>query len=227
MPTLSSSQVELISGGISFLLTLMVMSYLIGDNPAFRLAIHVFIGISAGYAAAVTWHQVLVNRLFTPLVNGSPSDRLMLVIPLVLGILLLLKLSPRTTRLGSPAMAYLVGVGAAVAIGGAVLGTIFPQSIISMQALDLSQAGEYWLERLMEGLIMLVGTISTLAYFHFGARATPAGNQRPRLVKLLSWIGQAFIAITFGVLFAGVFIASLTAFIGRIHAITTFLSALF
>jgi hypothetical protein len=218
----SANVVDLITGGISFLLTLMVLSYLIGDNPAFRVAVYIFIGVSAGYAAAVAWHQVLYLRLIVPLFSGS----LLPIIPLVLGLLLLLKLSPRTARLGTPSMAFLVGVGAAVAVGGAVMGTLFPQTRASMNALNLSGAGQYWLEHLSEGVVMLVGTLTTLVYFHYGAKATKSGPQRGKLVNLLSWVGQVFIAITFGVLFASVFVAAMTALIERLNFIITFLSSL-
>jgi hypothetical protein len=222
----SSNVVDLVTGGISFLLTIMVLSYLIGDNPAFRIAIYIFIGVSAGYVAAVAWHQVLYPRLILPLLSASLGERLLLIIPLVLGLLLLLKLSARTAGLGTPSMAFLVGVGAAVAIGGAVMGTLFPQTQASMGALNLSGAGQYFVERLFEGSFMLVGTVTALVYFHFGAKATATGPQRGRLVRLMSWVGQIFIAVTFGVLFAGVFMAALTALIERLNFIITFLSSL-
>jgi hypothetical protein len=227
MPAVSSINVaDLVSGGISFLLTLMVLSYLIGDNPIFRVAIYIFIGVSAGYVAAIAWHQVLYPRLVLPLLSASLGERLLLIIPLVLGLLLLLKLSPRTASLGTLPMAFLVGVGAAVAIGGAVLGTLFPQTQASMNAFDLSTAGQYRLERIFEGAFLLVGTVTVLVYFHFGAKATATGPQRGKLVELLSWVGQIFIAITFGVLFAGVFMAALTALIERLNFIVTFLTSL-
>ena len=41
----------------------MVFSYLIGDNPLFRIAVYLFIGVSSGYAATVVWHHVLVPKL--------------------------------------------------------------------------------------------------------------------------------------------------------------------
>ncbi len=158
MPAVSSINfADLVSGGISFLLTLMVLSYLIGDNPLFRVAIYIFIGVSAGYVAAIAWHQVLYPRLFLPLLPASLGERLLLIIPLVLGLLLLLKLSPRTASAGTLPMAFLVGVGAAVAIGGAVLGTLFPQTQAAMNAFDLSTAGQYRLERIFEGVFLLVG----------------------------------------------------------------------
>jgi len=227
MPSVSSANVvDLVSGGISFLLTLMVLSYLIGDNPIFRIAIYIFIGVSAGYVAVVAWHQVLYPRLVLPLLSASLGERLLLVIPLVLGLLLLLKISSRTAGLGSLPMAFLVGVGAAVAIGGAIFGTLFPQTQASMNVLDLSTAGQYQLERIFEGVFMLVGTVTALVYFQFSAKATATGPQRGKLVRILSWVGQIFIAITFGVLFAGVFMAALTALIERLNFIVTFLSSL-
>lgn len=204
----------------------MVLTYLIGDNPAFRVAVYIFIGVSAGYAAAVAWHQVLYPRLVLPLLAGSLAERLLAFIPLVLGLLLLFKLTPRRANLGSPSMAFLVGVGAAVAIGGAVMGTLFPQIRASMNALNLSSAGQYWLERLSEGVVMLIGTITTLVYFHYGAKATISGPDRGKLIQGLGWVGQIFIAITFGLLFSGVFVAAMTALIERLNFIVTFLSSL-
>jgi hypothetical protein len=239
MPVIASvSAIDLVTGGISFLLTLMILSYLIGDNPAFRVAVYIYIGVSAGYVAAVAWHQVLVPRLIVPLLTGSVGTVLLTTIPLVLGLLLLLKLSPRTSHLGTPSMAFLVGVAAAVAVGGAVMGTLFPQVSAAFRLPGFSSTSpelaqlfnstipKVNLEKLIEGLVMLIGTVSTLAYFHFGAKSSAHGPQRGRLVSGLSWVGQVFIAITFGVLFAGVLVAALTALIERLYFIITFLSSL-
>src|SRR5512135_854276 len=115
---------ELIAGVVAFLLTLMILSYLIGDNPLFRVAIYVFVGVSAGYVAVVAWWQVLWPDLVVPLVTGSPMQRALLAVPLLLGGLLLMKGWPPLSRLGIPAMGFLVGTGTAVAVGGAVNGTL-------------------------------------------------------------------------------------------------------
>jgi hypothetical protein len=211
---------DLIAGIVSFLLTLMILSYLIGDNPAFRVAVYLFVGVSAGYAAAVVCTQVLWPRLLVPLLGGGFSERLLALVALILGVLLLMKISPRTARWGNPVIAYLVGVGAAVAVGGAVLGTLFPQTQASINVMDMSTAGNNLLERLVFGFFMLVGTITTLAYFHFGAKSTSGGPQRSKLVTILGWVGQVFIAITLGVLFAGVLSASMTALIERISSLS-------
>ena len=73
---------------------------------------------------------------------------------------------------------------------------------------------------------MLIGTITTLVYFHYGAKATTAGPDRGKLIEGLGWVGQIFIAITFGLLFSGVFVAAMTALIERLNFIVTFLSTL-
>lgn len=211
---------DLIAGIVSFLLTLMILSYLIGDNPAFRVAVYLFVGVSAGYAAAVVCTQVLGPRLLVPLLGGGFSERLLALVALILGVLLLMKISPRVARWGNPVIAYLVGVGAAVAVGGAVLGTLFPQTQASINVMDMSTAGNNLLERLVFGFFMLVGTITSLAYFHFGAKSTGGGPQRSKLVTILGWVGQVFIAITLGVLFAGVLSASMTALIERISSLS-------
>jgi hypothetical protein len=216
---------ELIGGAIGFLLTLMVLSYLIGDNPFFRVAVYLFVGVAAGYAAAVAWWQVLAPRVVMPLLGGgNPLDKIFPLVALVLGVMLMMKISPRTGRLGTPVVAFMVAVAAAVAIGGAVMGTLIPQTQAAVNVMDLSNSQGILLEKLVYGFLMLVGTITTLVYFHFGARSSPTGPQRSKLVTTLSWIGQIFIAITLGVLFAGVFSASLAALIGRISALSGFIA---
>jgi len=193
---------------VSFLLTLIVLFYLIGDNPAFRVVVYLFVGVSAGYAAAVTFGQVLMPRLVIPIIQGNFNDRAIALVSLIMGVLLLMKLSPRTAMLGTPVLATLAGIGAAVAVGG---GTLFPQVQASTSV--FSSSG------ILGGFIMLVGTVTTLVYFHYGAKSTPGGPKRSRLVVILGWVGQIFIAVTLGALFAGVFTASLTALIDRLNFI--------
>ncbi len=223
---MSGNSLDLITGVLSFLFTIMVLSYLIGDNPFFRVAIYIFVGVSAGYAASVAWYHVLWPKLFRPVIFGSITERLLAIIPLILAILLLAKLSPRSARLGNPAVAFLVGTGAAVAIGGAVLGTLIPQTQASANLFDFSTGGRI-LERFFEGSIILTGTLTTLVYFHFGAKPSPYGPKRNRWIHILSLVGQVFIAFAFGALFAGVYAAAMTALIERIYFIWNFLFSLF
>ena len=54
---------DLIWGFIGFFLSLLVFSYLIGDNPLFRFVIHLFTGVSAGVVSVIILYQVLYPRL--------------------------------------------------------------------------------------------------------------------------------------------------------------------
>lgn len=218
----SSSSIEWIAGLVSFLLTLMVFSYLWKDNALFRVAVYLFVGVSAGYVGAVACRQVLLPRLILPLLNGD----ILAVFPLLLGLALLGKLSQRTAALGNPSLALMVGVGAAVAVGGAVLGTLIPQVQATIDNFDLERTRSVS-EQILDASTFLIGTVTTLVYFHYGARPGPHGPQRSRLVAVLGWVGQVFVAITFGVIFAGVYAAALTALIERLGSLRLFLGSLF
>jgi len=206
---------------VSFLLTLLILSFIFGDNPLFRIASYLFVGISAGYAAVLLIYQVLWPRLVVPIVAGN----WIMAVPLALGLLLLFRLVPSLSRVGNLSMAYLVGAAAAVAIGGAVIGTLLGQARGAINAFDpqTTQSGPGGpLVQIVEALVLLLGTVATLAYFQFSARPRPGQPpQRPAAVETLGKVGQIFIAITLGSLFSGVIAATLAALIERIGFIQT------
>lgn len=207
---------ELIGALIGLLLTLCVFSYVIGDNFLFRLAIHIFIGVAAAFSAVFLLIDVLWAQLLMPLPEAlltmNARDLIFLLPPLVLGALLLFKISPRLAWLGSASMAFLVGVAAATIIGGAVLGTLLPQVAASIDAgAALGPVG---------GLIVALGTATTLIYFQFSARPRPGEPPgRGPVVESAALVGQGFIAITFGALFAGVYAASVAALVERVQSL--------
>lgn len=214
---------------VGLFLTLIVLLYMIfGDNALFRIVSYTFVGIASGYVAILVIFQVLMPRLFNLLRAGSIGMMALGVVPFLLGALLLFKLSPRLSAIGVLPMAALTGVGAAVAVGGAIFGTLFGQitGTISLFNLSTAPAGES-LAQLIEALFILVGTVSTLAYFQFGARSRPAVSgetsaeanltaRRSPVMDLLVNIGKIFIGITLGAMFAGVYTAAISALIERI-----------
>ena len=235
------SLADLISGVLASILTLMVLSYLVGDNPLFRVAMHLLVGAAAGYAGAIALRNVLRPGLVDPIVAAgfegllSPSVLATVIAPWILVLTLMLKASPATSRFGTPAMALLVGVGAAVVVGGAISGTLLPQTLASMRSLNpAGVASGETLERLLELVIVLVGTVSTLFYFRFSSResgqevplANLAGLSIPGPLSLLRSVGSAFIAITFGVMYAGAVAASLIVLAERVQFLRDTLSNL-
>jgi hypothetical protein len=210
---------ELIWTLVAFLLTIFIFSYLFGDNFLFRLASYLFVGVSAGYVFVLVIFQVIIPRLVVPLESFNFMEMMVFIIPpMVGGALLLTKISPRMASLGTLPMAYLVGVGAAVAVGGAVFGTLLGQ--VGGTAKTITVAG-------VEGFIVLVGTICTLAYFQFSGSARPGQTMlRQPLVEGLATAGQVFVGITLGALFAGVYAAALTALMERLAFLFTTLANL-
>jgi hypothetical protein len=205
---------------ISFVVTLLILSYIFGDNPLFRLASYTFVGVAAGYAVVVVVQQVLWPNLVQPLLAGN----LLMLVPLVLGLILLLKLFPRYARYGTLPMAVLVGVAAAIAIGGAVFGTILGQTRGAIQDFSFSRpTSESAFMQLLEAALVLVGSICTLVYFQFGARVkNDQPPSRPRVIESMSKIGEVFLAITLGSLFAGVFASAVTALVERLDSLRLF-----
>ncbi len=222
---------DLIAGVLSFLFTLLIFSYLIGDNPLFRIAVYIFVGVSSGYIAAVAWWQVIWPRLLYPLVLGDysmPQKGLFFIIPLIGSFLIFMKISPRLAGTARIAMAFMVGVGAAVTIAGALTGTLIPQVMGTINIFDMTRYAaldfSYSMEAVVNGAFILLGTVFTLSYFHFGARPNTDGTpRRMGLIEISAWVGRIFIGITLGAVFAGVYAAALTAFIERIVSLINFI----
>jgi hypothetical protein len=207
---------------VAFILTLFIFSYLFGDNPLFRIATYIFVGVTAGYVGVMAFYYVLWPRLFYPLVFGSTEQKAFVLVPLLLSILLLAKLFPSLSGLGDISIGYLMGIGAAVMIGGAVIGTLFTQVFATVDTFSPEQ------NSFLEGSFLLFGTVSTLAYFHFSGRAKPTmETKRPMFIEVLGKIGEVFIAITLGALFAGVYLAALAALIDRLDFIQTVIVSFF
>jgi len=225
---------DIVTGALGFLFTVMILSYLIGDNPLFKIAVYLFVGVASGYAAAIVIWQVLIPKLFLPTLNviqtGDYTRGILLVAPW-LGIgFILMKISPRLAGTARITMAYLVGVGAAVTLVGALTGTIIPQVEATMNFFDgaIFKPAAEMIEIAFSGSVILLGTVTSLAYFHFGARQKVDGStRRSGIVNLLAWIGRIFIGSTLGAVFAGVYAAALTALIERISSIVNFLMSLF
>lgn len=201
-------------------LTLSILSYLLfGNNALFRLVTYLFIGIVAGYITAQIFFTVLVPRLKEMLLSGNLVLMGVGAVLIVLGILVLMKLFPRLSRFGSLPMAILVGIGAAVAVGGAVLGTLSGQIGGTLAMFNVREGGD-----LLAGGYVLLGAVSTLAYFQYSTRSKAtapvteevATNPRATALELLAKVGQIFIGITLGAMFAGVYTAAISAMVERL-----------
>lgn len=192
---------------IGFILTLLIFSYLIGDNPLYRLAVHILVGVSAAYAAVVALRQVILPVFAQLLLNPFSLDSLLWLVPILLALLLILQRLPRFAWLGDNALALLVGVGGAVALVGAISGTLLPQTFVFGSGAFAPA----------QGVIIAVLTGCVLLTFQFTGKRNEAGVwQRPLWQRGLFPVGRAVLFVTFGALFAGILSTSLILFTERI-----------
>lgn len=218
IPFIDENTLNIFAGVAGFVFTLMIFSYVIGDNFLFRLALYIFTGVSAGYIASVALWQVLLPRLVMPLIT-NPVQEVLLLVPLVGIFMIVMKISPKLSGIARFAMAFIVGAAAAVTIAGALSGTLIPQVAGSINGIPRFSELAQNFGLAINGIAILLGTILTLIYFHFGAHTRPDGSvRRWGVIEILAWLGRFFIGVTLGVVFAGVYAAALTALIERISS---------
>lgn len=179
---------------IAIVLTIMVLSRIVGDNPLFRAAQYIFVGVSLGIAFVVAYHEVL-SPAVEDLVAGDASASLLYAPPLVLGLLLL----PRITRrqgwswLANIPLALVFGVGSALAVGGAVAGTLIPQIA------DSARIRGGGIDQLIGTIVLALGTVVTLSAFYY---TVPREGRSGGLVRGAAAIGHWLLMIAFGFFFA-------------------------
>lgn len=209
---------------VAVVLTLCVFSYLLGDNALYRLAEHIFVGVAVGYAVVVVFHNILASKLFLPLLEafsrpeGTDWGQISLLgTSLLFGLLLLLKPSKRLSWLGSLSVAVLLGVGSALAIGGALVGTLVPQ-IDATADISWYQARYGVGLGLFSGLVVLAGATGALLHFTFGAgREGRLAGLRARLVQVWGGLGRWFILTAFAAILATTFMSRLSLLSGRVQ----------
>lgn len=210
------ASIELIGGIVGTFLTFLILSYLIfGDSPLYRLALHILVGASVGYAVAVAVVTVLIPG-FLSLTQGNVVEW---VLPILLGVALLFKALPRVSTLGNFSTAFLVGVGTAVALVGALLGTIIPQTTAGGSIFN-------WLGQnrplisLAIGLLVTLGTALALLASTFTLK-DKEGVQGigATLVDYAGRFGRVFLVAAFGAAFGAALVASVSVLIGRIYAL--------
>lgn len=192
---------------VGAVLTLLVFSYLLGDTPLFRVAQAIFVGVAIGYAATAAIYLVLLPLLFDPLF-ADPVRNSYLVIPLILGLLLLTKLRAQWAPIGNISIAFLFGVGSALALGGALDGTLLPQLSATVVPLDS-----------LENILLVFGTIGALLSFRFVQPQQPRAGMRVLDTVARGWglFGRWFILIALGALFASTAVSRVSILVNRVY----------
>ncbi len=201
-------------------LTLSIYSFLYRDNPFYRFAEYLFIGISVGYYIVIYIHQGFIPFAWEPFWAavkpfwpGIPREAgwigLIKLIPIALGLLFFGGLSPRYTWLIRYPSAVLVGFGSGLSIPLMLQTFIFAQTRGTVEPFAAINAGTLSPWGIIEAILMFIGVACTLTYFFFSVE-----HRGP--VKWLSKVGIAFLMIGFGAAFGNTVMGRVALLIQRV-----------
>lgn len=211
---------------VGALITICCFTFLVKDNPLYRFAEHLFVGVSAGYyLSSVSFHQVLKPNLLAKIwpahfATGSAaqaSPEYMLLIPGFLGLLMLFRFSSKLSWVSRFTVAFVMGVSTGIAVVTSAEQYLIPQvkkAIVPLLVLDGSGGG-FWsqldLFASFSNLVLVVGTVSCLFYFFFSTehRGPVYGN--------VARIGIWYLMISFGAAFGATVMGRISLLIGRLN----------
>ncbi|MBM3314418.1 hypothetical protein FJY71_01055 [candidate division WOR-3 bacterium] len=183
-------------------LTIAILSFLYKDNPLYRLAEHIYVGISAGYAVIYVWsfdvYPMLVKKFQEHMAARNHAEAWILVVPALLGLMMLLRWIPKLAWISRWPMSFTIGIGAGLGLIATVQGYLLPQVSDTLAPLLTANA-----------IVMYVGVISTLLYFYFSKEHTGA-------LGVVSRVGTIFIMVAFGANFGYTVMARVSLLIGRL-----------
>lgn len=189
-------------------LTLCIYSFLYKDNPFYKFAEHLFVGIAAGYTIVIAWHQTIMRLIWVPMKTGDFSARVFVIIPTAIGCLMFSRFIPKHRWLIRWPLAFMIGVGAGAAIPLTMQSIIFRQSEATL--LQFSDAGNLQLAAIINAIIIAIGVLCVLIYFFFSVE-----HKGP--VGVVSKVGTLFLMVSFGAAFGYTVMARISLLIGRIY----------
>lgn len=194
-------------------LTLCIMTFLYRDNPLFKAAEHLYVGVSVGYEIVKVFDTVIVRLIVEPIAN---QGQWVLLVPVGIGLLMLTRYVPKVAWLSRYAFAFLVGTGAGLAIPRTISSFILKQIEDTVRPLLTVVGGHstFTYDLLnpasnLNAVVILVGVASVLFYFLFTVEHKGPG-------KTVARMGILFLMISFGAAFGYTVMARMSLLIGRL-----------
>ncbi|OGC93308.1 MAG: hypothetical protein A2W25_05330 [candidate division Zixibacteria bacterium RBG_16_53_22] len=197
-------------------LTLAIYSFLYRDNPVYRFAESLLIGVSVGFLLVVAFDTTILPKALEPIAaqiryvssNGASGIPMLIwvIIPVVLGLFMFARFVPGWAWLSRIALALYIGFGAGVSIPANMQSYILKQIEGTIRPfLEIHSAWD-----IFSALFILVGLIAVIGYFFFSKAHT--GNFG-RLARLGTW----FLMVFFGATFGYTVMARISLLIGRLQ----------
>jgi hypothetical protein len=189
------------------LFTLAIFSFLYKDNPFYKVAEAVVVGVSAAYWIVVAFWDVLVPNLLgkispataqawaIPGLSGADAQpQYLYLVPLVLGIMLLCRLVPSASWLSRWPLAFIVGAFAGIQMLGFLHGDFLAQIRNSIVPLVVFNQGAFDPWASVQNTLLVSGVLCCIAYFFFSFEHKGVMGGAAR-------VGMWFLMITFGASF--------------------------
>ena len=206
-------------------LTLIMYSFLYRDNALFKVAENLYVGITLGYTAIMTWRQALRPEVFEPFYNAPTSGAFLhelawRSVPIVLGILLITRLSRKYGWLSRYSYSLIIGWGAGYGIPASTHSYILKQLYAAISPFQEAATGPgtastgAWLSQvafpIFGAIVVMVGTVSVLWYFFFSV-------EHKRASGAVSKLGIWFLMVAFGASFGYTVMGRVSLLIGRVQ----------
>jgi len=196
-----------ISLHVAFILTLCIFSFLYRDNPFYKLAEYLVVGVSAGYYTVVFYFNYISPNLVDHFLDPEYPHKWVLAIPAVLGFLLWTRFIPKYSWLSRYALAIYLGAAAGLAIPRTMEMIIIGQLKATM-VMPFEFSSLFSLQN-FNTIVIVAGVFCTLIYFFFSKPHKGVLGGAARL-------GIFFIMVSFGATFGYTVMARVSLLIGRV-----------
>lgn len=184
-------------------LTLALYSFLWKENPFYRFAEYLYVGMGAGYGVVVT-----IDSYIRPTIKNDlmTDHKFLVLIPIFIGVLIYARYVRSIAYLARWTMAFWLGVGS-----GMVLTRNFrPYFIVPLTATFKPLWVPGHIGPSINNILMVVGVITTLMYFFFTTKRTGVLNHG-------ATIGRWVMMVAFGAAFGNTVMARVSLFLGRMQ----------
>ncbi len=191
---------------VAALLTLCIYSFLYRDNPFYKFAESLFVGIGAAYWLAILYHNTLKPKLFVALFPGDSGEPVLWyrIFPGILAVFMLLRFYPKISWLSRWSLAFIVGMYAAVNLTGFAQADFVEQIYATMRT-PLVGGGALLF---ILNLSAIIGVVSVLIYFFFS-------KEHKGPIGAVAKVGIWFLMVAFGASFGYTVMGRVSLLIGR------------
>lgn len=192
---------------LAAILTLCIMSFLIGDNPFYKTAEALVVGASAGYYVALNFYTGIVDKLLinvfpglvrswtTPSLSFEQEFHWIYIVPAVLSIMLLCRLLPSGGWIARWPLAFIIGATAGFRLTSYIESDFLEQikgTITSLWAVNTADEFMFWPS--LGAVVILISVLCCLVYFFFSL-------EHKGLVGKTARLGIFVLMVTFGAAF--------------------------